>query len=311
MKNTYKIGLIFLGSLLLLYLSIIWGTQSRWFQGDYLTYFIDFDNVNGLKISDPVLVRGFEVGRVSRVELKEDFCRVQVSIHRSFPLKNRTRAEIQIRELLSGKQLVLFPEGTQILPSGSVIKGSSTFDFSYALSKVGKMIQFLEGQNFDFQKLNAWVLKLDSLFQNPHLLRLPEQLSQTLNRIDQIALQFQQKNLISKVDSVASQLQNLLHDLSQTREKLDDVLVASKPLIHQMDTTLFQLDSIFVQTQSLIKRLNESMEKIQNQETAVNAFLFKEEFYKDLQKTLQNLNITLDHIREKRIRVIAKIWGKE
>ncbi len=311
MKNSYKIGLVFLGSILLLYLFIIWGTQTQLFQSNTTKYFIDFENVNGLKVSDPVLIRGLEVGRVANIELKDEFCRVEIILKNSYSLKNQTKAEIQIRELLSGKQLVLFPDGNQILPNGSIIKGSSTFDFSYALSKMGKLIQFLEQQNFDFQKFNLWIHKIDTLFQNPYLFQLPEQLSHTLLHIDQITLQLQQKKLIVKFDSVTTQIQNLLSDFSQTQKKLDEILLSSKPIVGKMDTTFNQLDSVLIQSKSLLTKLNESIEKIQNQETAMNAMLFKEDFYKDIQKTLQNLNITLDHIREKRIRVLAKIWGKE
>lgn len=311
MKNSYKIGLVFLGSLLLLYLAIVWGTQTHIFHSNPIKYYIDFENVNGLKISDPVLIRGLEVGRVSNIELQDSFCRVEIILKNSYSLKNFTKAEIQIRELLSGKQLVLFPEGNQILPNGSIIKGSSTFDFSYALSKFGKLIQYFEQQNFDFQKFNQWMDKIDSLFQNPYFLHLPEQLSNTLNHIDQIVFQINQKNLISKLDSIVVQTQNLLTNLSETQKNLDNFLLTSKPIIGKVDTSLHQLDSVLVQSKTLIGKLTESMEKIQNQETVVHAMLFKEDFYKDIQRTLQNLNITLDHIREKRIRVIAKMWGKE
>ncbi len=311
MKNSYKIGLVFLGSILLLYFAIIWGTQTQLFQSNSANYYIDFENVNGLKISDPVLIRGLEVGRVTNIELKDELCRVEIKLKKSYSLKNQTQAEIQIRELLSGKQLVLFPQGDRILPYGSIIKGSSTFDFSYALSKMGKIIQLFEQQNFDFQKFNLWIYKIDTLFQNPYLFQLPEQISHTLLQIDQITLQLQQKNLIAKWDSVTTQIQSLLTNLTQTQNNLDEILLSSKPIVAKIDTTFNQLDSVLIQSKNLITKLNESMEKIQNQETAINAMLFKEDFYKDIQKTLQNLNITLDHIREKRIRVIAKMWGKE
>lgn len=311
MKNSYKIGLVFIGSLVLLYLAILWGTQSHVFRSHFLTYYIDFENVNGLKVSDPVLIRGFEVGKVSNIELKNDFCRVEVSIERSYPLKNQTQAEIQIRELLSGKQLVLFPHGNEDLPNGSILKGSQTFDFSYALSKIGKFIQWAENQNIDYQKFNFWVLKVDSLFQNSDFLKIPNQISRVLNHFEQVMGQVQQKQLISKLDSVTAQLHILLNHLDITQKNFDDLLVSSKPLIHKTDTTFIQLDSVLVQSQKLLFKLNETMEKIQNQSTTLNALIYKEEFYQDIQKTLENLNKTLDHVREKRIRVIAKMWGKE
>lgn len=311
MKNSYKIGLVFLGSLVLLYLAILWGTQFPIFRSNLLTYYIDFENVNGLKVSDPVLIRGFEVGKVSHIELKNDFCRVEITIDYSYPLKNQTQAEIQIRELLSGKQLVLFPHGDKILPNGSTIKGSQTFDFSYALSKIGKFIQWTENQNIDFQKFSFWVLKIDSLFQNPNLLKIPHQISSVLNSFDQLLTQAQQKQIIYRLDSVTTQLHILLHHLDSTQNNFDDLLVSSKPLIHKTDTTFMQLDSVLVQSQKLLFKLNETMEKIQNQSTTLHALIYKEEFYQDIQKTLENLNKTLDHVREKRIRVIAKLWGKE
>ncbi len=311
MKNTVKIGLIFLGSIFLLYLAMVWGTQSHFLYSNYNTYYIDFENVNGLKISDPVLIRGLTVGHVTSIELQEDFCRVEIKLKREYPLKNQTQAEIQIRELLSGKQLVLFPSGQKILPDKSIIKGNATFDFSFALSKFGKLVGILESQNVDIQKITVWLSKLDSILNEPDFLQIPQQIYQTLFHYDQIAIKIQKNHVIEHLDSATIQIQSLLKDFSRTQQYLDEFLIGIKPLIPKADTTLFKLDSILTDSHRLLKKLQDSFDKIQNQETVINAILFKEEFYKDIQKTLLNLNQTLDHIREKRIRVIAKMWGKE
>ena len=310
MKNTYKIGLIFLGSIALLYFSIFWGTQSGFLKTNRIHYYIDFENVNGLKIADPVLIRGLAIGTVSNIELNDQFCRVEVSIDKKYPLKNKTQAEIQIRELLSGKQLVLFPEGDIILQPGSVIRGTQTFDFSFMISKFGKLVHFFEEQNFDIQKVNRWLSRIDSLFQNPNFLQIPDKISQTLSDYDRLALQIQQKNIIPKLDSTLQQIQKLIKNFENTSQNLDELLVSSKPLVPKLDSTLFRLDSVLEQSHVLISQFKESVEEIRKNETAAHAFLFKKEFYQDIQKTLNNLNQTLDHIREKRIHVVVKLWGK-
>ncbi len=311
MNKTLKIGWIFLGSIALLYWVVVWGTQSGIFQANHNRYFIDFDNVNGLKIADPVLIRGLVVGSVTNIELNENFCRVEIKISPKYLLKDQTQAEIQIRELLSGKQLVLFPKGEKILPNEAIIKGNAIFDFSFALSKFGKLVNLLEQQNWDIPKFSVWLNKIDTIFHNPNLLQIPDKLSQTLTHYDQIALALQQKQIITKIDTLTQQISLLIANLDNTQKNFDNLLVASQSLIPKMDTTFYKLDSILIHSKNLISQLNDSFDKLKKLETTAHAFLFKEDFYKDIQKTLYNLNQTLDHIREKRIRVIAKLWGKE
>jgi phospholipid/cholesterol/gamma-HCH transport system substrate-binding protein len=311
MKNSIKIGLVFLGSIVLLYLSLVWGTQSGWFQTNSLKYFIDFENVNGLKISDPVLIRGLTVGTVTNIELKEDFCRVEIRIKKEFPLKNHTEAEIQIKELLSGKQLVLIPKGNQILPEKSILKGKETFDFSFMVSKFGKFVDFIEKQNVDIEKMISWIIRIDSFLNNPYLLKLPEQITKTLTDYDEIALQIKQKNIITKLDTVSMQIQVLVNNLIKTQKNFDELLIASQPIIPKIDSVFFSMDSIIKQTKNLLVNFENILGDVQNRKTIAHGILFEEAFYQEIQKTLKNLNQTLDHIREKRIRVIAKIWGKE
>ncbi len=112
-----------LGSILILYLTIAWAKQIHWFARKTNVYWIEFENVNGLKTTDPVLMRGVEIGSVLSFQIQKQKVAVQIQVKEEFPVPQGSIAEIQIKEILGGKQVSIEPGSGSPLPSGSKITG--------------------------------------------------------------------------------------------------------------------------------------------------------------------------------------------
>lgn len=88
-----------------------------WIAGD--TYYADFSDASGLRAGNVVQVGGIRVGRVSAVTLEGDHVRAKFSLDRDVELGDRTKASVEVLNLLGEKFLRVSPAGR-----GSMAKGS-------------------------------------------------------------------------------------------------------------------------------------------------------------------------------------------
>ncbi len=95
-KRTYIIiGLLFVVSVLI----FVWGLN--YLKGIDLfspdnTYYVEYKNVSGLKVSNAVTINGFPVGQVRDIVLKPDFSGIVVkfSVKKDFPIPDSSVAQI-------------------------------------------------------------------------------------------------------------------------------------------------------------------------------------------------------------------------
>lgn len=310
MKQNLRVGLVFLGALLLLYFILVWGKQSLWLQS-YTTYKVHFENVNGLKVADPVLIRGLQVGSVRNIIIRDTFCEVTIQIAPEYTLPNLTTAEIQIKELLAGKQLVLFPKGNTPLKPQEPIQGKPTFDFSIGLSEIGNLFFSIKKDFIDNQKLTEVFKRIDTLFHSPILTRLPEQFHDLLGSMQSILVEFKQRHMLINLDSVLQNLHALSKDLPALRRDVDSLIIEARQSFKPVPNTLTQLDSTLNHTQALLKTFQQDYQLVKNNKAMLNAFMFDEIFFHDLQQTLKNLNQTLEQIQKEQIYVTATIGKRK
>lgn len=71
------------------------------------TYYTLYERVDGLTVSKPILVNGYQIGRVSRMELMEDGrIRTELKVNREYAIPANTIAKITSTDLLGGKAIV-------------------------------------------------------------------------------------------------------------------------------------------------------------------------------------------------------------
>lgn len=71
------------------------------------TYYTEYNNVDGLSTSKPVMVNGFQIGRVSSLELQDNGkIRTEFKIKKDYPIPSNTVARIVSADLLGSKAIV-------------------------------------------------------------------------------------------------------------------------------------------------------------------------------------------------------------
>ena len=122
-----KTAILVIASILL----FIWGysfLKGKDLLNDYKTFYVQYDNVEGLVNSAPITINGLNVGKVSKVEFLNDNSgkiQVELQIKSDFPFSKSSIASIYEPGLIGGKQIMITPnfEDKSVAESGITLKG--------------------------------------------------------------------------------------------------------------------------------------------------------------------------------------------
>lgn len=298
MSREIKIGLMVLGALAVLYLAAAWA-KGGLHRGNRKKYIIEFANVNGLKTSDPVTVRGLEVGQVKEIVPEKDFVQVTIEIAEETDIRKDAQAEILVKEILGGKQIELtLGSATQKLSEETHIPGKPTFDMTMALAGAGKVMQ-----QIDFGTLQSTLKSIDALVYD---------LKQITHSIDPNHV----KNIIAQAESAISEINRLSIELNQRKilEKTDVAITTFDGVGKDARVTLSKANAFADNTDSILKvtgadarillqKLSKTIDDLKLQQSLAGKLLYDTTLTKRLDVTLNNLNQTLEIIKADRLKV--------
>jgi phospholipid/cholesterol/gamma-HCH transport system substrate-binding protein len=126
-KVEFVVGVfVLVGLACLAYLSVKLGKLEVLGRGLYEVE-ADFSSASGLKTGATIEIAGVEVGRVKRIELKEDRAAVTLAVQEDVKLYSDTIASIKTRGIIGEKYLSLSPGGGgDALPPGGKIRDTES-----------------------------------------------------------------------------------------------------------------------------------------------------------------------------------------
>lgn len=263
-----KVGIFFLLSLITLGVMIElvedWNPFEQ--RHEYASY---FNAVVGLKVGDPVMVAGVEVGKVTNISLGDDRVRADFYVVDGTPLKEDTVASVRQTNLLGGTFLGLtFGSKTaKVLPPGGVVQSR----------QVASLEELIDGFNKNQNETFAMVQDILKESREPFVA--------LLQRLESVA---------TKIDSGDGTLGRLVNDqalyvdlheaIVQVREIVTGVqegkgtvgkLVVDPSLYDNVNATAAQLKSI--------------SEKINEGRGTIGKLINQDEVYNDLADALADI----------------------
>ena len=124
-SNELKVGFLALMAFLILYFGFNFLKGNDIFSSSK-TYYVQYDNVDGLTASNQVLVNGVEVGKVKKVSLvpeKGNKILIELRLNKSLLVPDKSIAILSDGALLGGKIIRLELLGSGTLPEGAFIMG--------------------------------------------------------------------------------------------------------------------------------------------------------------------------------------------
>ncbi len=311
MKREIKIGLLIIFATSLVYFGLLWVKNQGIFAPKRNFYFAIFNNVNNLKINDPVNINGFQAGKIEDISLIYNKVLVKFSLDQNLLISKDASLEIQIKEVLSGKQLAINQGSKQIYfnPLDTLI-GKNTFDFAIGLSKLGGLFEKLDTSkiskvfnNLEVFSQNLADINVKKLTNQLDILTL--NLNQSLFKIDNLIDNFQKANMFEKLDSLMLNANTLISQINST-------IVEIKPKINYLtDTTFSKIEVVVIRLDTLLYKVNSWINLSEKNNTFMYKAFADTSFSNQLNLILNNFNETLNHIRFKKLRVGVSLTTKQ
>jgi phospholipid/cholesterol/gamma-HCH transport system substrate-binding protein len=269
------------------------------------TYYVVYDNIDGLTASNPVLLNGLNVGRVQGIKLLQDRQNkllVTLDIQKTVSLPQGTIATLADGGLLGGKVIHL-----AIGQSGALLRDKDTL----AGMKEAGISALLQ------EKALPLVTHADSLVKNLDLVASGFKetgliLNQVLKNYDQAGTDVQgllkenKKNLLG----ITTNLNKLSASLVETEKELKPLLAKTGTLADSLNA--LRLGETMQMANKTIAELRQILANVESGKGTAGKMINDPTLYNNLNSTMVSLNKLMTNLREHPKRYVhLSVFGKK
>jgi len=297
-----KTAILVIASILL----FIWGysfLRGSDLLSDYRTFYVEFDNVEGLSPSAPVTISGLAVGKVTAITLHHETAKltVEIQIKSDFPISKSSVVNLYEPGFIGGKQLQIIPnlEDKSQAETGDKLKSGVVPGM---LSAFGDKLAPVQ------KKVELVLVSADSLITN----------------LNDILDDKTKRNLKASIEN----LNATMAQFSKTSKSINEMLDTNKGKIDGIVTNFSTISSNFSKVSDTIAKakLGESIRNLEKTLDGVNKIvadlekgkgtmgkLLKDEtLYNNFNKTSKELELLLQDLRLNPTRYInVSLFGKK
>lgn len=297
-----KTAVLVIASILL----FIWGysfLQGRDILNSHRTFFVEYDNVEGLSTSAPVTINGLVVGKIMSINLIPTTGKLQVEIQvkNDFPISKSSTIDIYEPGLIGGKQIQIVPnlQDTQMAESGDTLRGSNLPGLTALVGD--KLAPLQEKIEKVAENANQLLINLNQVLDDKSKANLRESIA----KLNVLMGEFEKtsKNVNQIIDKNKSNIDGSLANLNKTTanfSKLSDTLAQANigQAIKNFENSLKGVDNIITN----LEQGKGSMGKLLNDD----------QLYKNLNATSSELELLLQDLRLNPTRYInVSLFGKK
>ncbi len=299
-SKEFKVGMMTLVAGATLYLGFNFLKGSDVFSNSN-TYYIKYANINGLTTSNPVVINGFQVGKVKALVLNQNdnnSILVSIDVRKDILVGDGTYAEIS-KDLLGGVTIVLkMGKNTRQYVNNDTLKGGFQLSF---MDKFGDKAYPM------IDHLDTTMVRLNSMLDRDMRNKLYGTLSnlEAISRVMKNTMQAEQNNL----NGIFENLNKLTANLIETEKGLAPVLNKYGSLADSLND--LELKAAVDNANKLLAELNKSATKISNGEGTLGAMVNDKALYDNLNKALADLDALLLHIDRSPNHFFAPFGKKE
>ena len=297
-----KTAILVIASILL----FIWGysfLKGRDLLVDYKTFYVQYDNVEGLVNSAPITINGLIVGKVNSINFLNNSGKVQVElqIKSDFPFSKSSIASIYEPGLIGGKQIMIIPnfEDKSVAESGTTLKGGNKPGLTALVAERLTPLQ---------EKVEKMVVSADGLLKNVNSIldaKTKQSLKSSIVSLDSTLIQFKKasKNVNEMLAENKGKINSTMTNVDKASAnfaKMSDSLAKANigQTVKNLEKTLASVDKIMADVQSGKGTLG----KLAKDETMYNNFA----------KTSKELELLLQDLRLNPTRYVnVSLFGKK
>jgi len=308
-SNEFKIGAISFVTIL----AFIWlysFLKGRDFFNPNATYYIIYNDINGLTETNPVEINGYKAGVVNEISFINDQTGrllVTISINKDFTLPENTTAEITTFSLVAGMKIrLVFGNGPGVYKDGDTIPGILSESIIKKLETQLKPIT---------EKITGIIGVLDSVLTGINDIMGPgfrNDMKSTMSNLNSAS-----RNMNDMISSKEAGLKSMIADMNKFSKMLgenSEKLGASIGNLKTISDTLAAAD-IYATVTNLKLTLEKTagiMGKINEGEGSAGQFLTNDSLYINLNNSVKSLDLLLKDFKENPKRYVnVSVFGKK
>jgi phospholipid/cholesterol/gamma-HCH transport system substrate-binding protein len=296
-----KAGILVIASISL----FIWGysyLKGKDILNNYKTFFVKYDNVEGLAATAPITINGLVVGQVSGIKLQPNGeILVQLQIKNDFPFSKSSVVALYEPGLIAGRQLQIIPNFNDktVAVSGDTLTSSVKKGLTDLVSDKLAPLQ---------QKIEKMVVNADLLLTNlnevldakskENLKNSISNLSKTIEGFNQVVnnANYILSNNKGNIDKTFTNLNKVSTDFSKISDSLSKANLTK--VVNDLEKTLSNVDKI--------------MNDVQSGKGSLGKIVKDDALYNNLEKTSKELELLLQDLRLNPTRYInVSLFGKK
>lgn len=287
MKNKeFKVGLFVAITLVLLYFGF------NFLKGiDFFTttdkYYVIYDNIDELAVSNPVLINGFAVGRVSHINImpnKQNKVLVELMIDSGVQLGDSTQAILN-SDFLGGKSI--------LLSIGKIRKPLEPKDTLIAVVAKGMLDLLSETATPVADNVQTTLRKFNIILDN---------LTKNSQQLDTIFLRLQATPILLNrtLTSANASVEELTLNFKSVTGNLNGTLTELKPVVTNFkifsdSLKRMELNQTVREAKQTVQKLNAMMDKFGKSNSTINKLMTEDSLYVNLNKLLMDLDTLAKH----------------
>jgi phospholipid/cholesterol/gamma-HCH transport system substrate-binding protein len=283
----FKVGLFVAMAIVLLYFGFNYLNGIDFFTS-VKRYYVVYDNINQLAISNPVLVNGYPVGRVSKIGIlqnRNNRVLVELEIDGTIVLTGGTKAILN-SELLGGKSVLLtFGQASKNLKDGDTLKAEVAKGMFDVLSETASPVA---------TDLQTTLRKFNTIIDN--LTKNSQQLEVIFSKLEKTP-DLLNKTLVTangKIEDVSGTLKSVGENFNATLTELRPTLQNFKTLSDSLKT--LKLNQTLNKTQQAISNLNATLAKLNKGDNTMSKLLTEDSLYVNLNRLIKSLDSLATHL---------------
>lgn len=286
MSKEFKVGLLALVAGVLLYYGFNFLKGVDFFSGTN-KYYAVYENIDGLQVSNPVIINGFTVGRVSRILIlqeKDNKVLVEIDVDEQVVLGDSTKALLYNVDFLGSKGIQLdIKQDNGVLSDGdtlisdqeggiSDIAETQINNLSVTITRINDILLGMQGSGEE--------IKESIIAFRGTLTRINAAIDQNENKLSETVESF--KQMSDNLSKLSGQIGEFLDNANNSLNKVNNL---------ELEETL---DSF----QELAATLNETIANLNNEQGTLNKLMTDDSLYNNLNVMLVDLDSLLNHMNQ-------------
>lgn len=289
MSKEFKVGVFAIISGVILYLGFNYLKGIDFFSPTNKYYAI-YDNIDGLNVSNPVIVNGFSVGRVSNISILQELDNkilVQLDVDENVILGDSTVATLTNSDFLGSKAILL-----DIGHLANPVEDGDTLiaDIDKGIAEFLESAQPLtDNLGITIRRINEILLGLEGAGDGVKNALIS--LDKTLTGVNTLIAE-NRYSLKKTIDGFS----DLSTNINDKIEKLDPLIANANGTLQKVNA--LELEETLTNLNTLLSSLNTLVDELNEGKGSMGKILKEDSLYNNLNKTITDLDELLIHFNE-------------